>query len=152
VNTSTAALIVTLVVSRAVFEILTHKARKYHVFPIPPLFEFGQSGNSAIRSADPGTLSYNQTWSKSDAPFKLYCDLETGIRSHSRSSKAVQFDRAHTTLYLSSMVNKDYHSKYASIYYRFRDIAAYLSKIASPFPCIRGGAVRFTQHPWWRQN
>jgi len=31
--------------------------------------------------------------------FKLYCDLETGVRGHSRSSKAALFDRTHTTLY-----------------------------------------------------
>jgi len=36
--------------------------------------------------------------------FKLYCDLETGVRGHSRSSKVAPFDRAHTTLYLSSIV------------------------------------------------
>ena len=36
--------------------------------------------------------------------FKLYCELETGVRGHSRSSKAALFDRAHTTLYLSSIV------------------------------------------------
>jgi len=33
--------------------------------------------------------------------FKLYCDLETGVRGHSRSSKAALFDRAHTNLYSS---------------------------------------------------
>jgi len=36
--------------------------------------------------------------------FKLYCDLETGVRGHSRSSKTSLFDRAHTTLYSSSIV------------------------------------------------
>ena len=37
--------------------------------------------------------------------FKLYCDLETEVRGHSRSSTAALFDRAHTTLYSSSIVN-----------------------------------------------
>jgi len=37
--------------------------------------------------------------------FKLYCDLETGVRGHSRSSKAALLDRAHTTLYSSSIVS-----------------------------------------------
>jgi len=60
--------------------------------------------------------------------FKLYCDLETGVQGHSRSSKEALFDRAHTTLYSSSIVTNNY----ASIYYRFRDIAAYWSKIATP--------------------
>jgi len=33
------------------------------------------------------------------------CDVETGVRGHSRSLKAALFDRTHMTLYLSSMVN-----------------------------------------------
>jgi len=44
--------------------------------------------------------------------FKLYCDLETGVQGHPRSSKAALFDTAHTTSYSS-------YSKYASICYRF---------------------------------
>ena len=36
--------------------------------------------------------------------FKLYCDLETAIWGHSRSSKVAPFDRAHTTLYSYSIV------------------------------------------------
>jgi len=36
--------------------------------------------------------------------FKPYCHLETGVRGHSRSSKVAVFDRAHTTLYSSSIV------------------------------------------------
>jgi len=36
-----------------------------------------------------------------DNAFKLYCDLETGVRGLSRSSKAALFDRVHTTLYSS---------------------------------------------------
>jgi len=36
--------------------------------------------------------------------FKLYCDLETRVWGHSRSSKMAPFDRAHTTLYSSSIV------------------------------------------------
>jgi len=38
-----------------------------------------------------------------------------------------------------------FYSKYASIYYRFQDIAAYWSKIATPFifgTIIRGEAVK----------
>ena len=35
----------------------------------------------------------------------LYRDLETGVRGHSRSSKAALFDRANTTLYSTSTVN-----------------------------------------------
>ena len=55
--------------------------------------------------------------------FKLYCDLETRVWGHWRSSKTAPFDRAHR-LYV--------HGNYVSISYRFRDIAAYWSKIATP--------------------
>ena len=36
--------------------------------------------------------------------FKLYCNLETGVRGHSSLSKSALFDRDHTTLYSSSIV------------------------------------------------
>ena len=36
--------------------------------------------------------------------FILYCDLETWVWGHSRSSKMALFDRAHMTLYSSSIV------------------------------------------------
>ena len=81
--------------------------------------------------------------------FKLYCDLEIGVQGHSRSSKAALFDRAHTTLYSSSIVT-------TSIYYRFRDIAVYYSKIATPtlvFGAPVGSeAVRFEQRPLVTKN
>jgi len=37
--------------------------------------------------------------------FKQYYDFEIGVRGHSRSSKVALFDRAHTTLYSSSLAN-----------------------------------------------
>ena len=50
-----------------------------------------------------------------------------------------------------------FYSKYASIYYRLRDIAAYWWKIANPPPLVfgapvRGEAVRFTQQPLIAKN
>jgi len=60
--------------------------------------------------------------------FKLYRDLATRVQGHSRSSKVALFDRAHTTLYSSSIVTNNY----ASIYYRFRDIAAYIGRKLLP--------------------
>ena len=81
--------------------------------------------------------------------FKLYCDLETGVRGHSRSSKVALFDRAHTTFEFV------FHSNYASIYYCFRDIAAYWSKIATPLVFgapVEGEAVRFLQRPLVTKN
>ena len=72
---------------------------------------FYRTGNGAIRSADPENpnLEPDMEWIGSCTvseifAFKLYCDLETGVRGHSRSSKAALFDRAHTTLYSSSIL------------------------------------------------
>jgi len=53
-----------------------------------------RTGNSTIRSADPENCSLepNVEWiGCTDCEifaFKVYCNLETGVRSHSRSSKA----------------------------------------------------------------
>ena len=78
--------------------------------PTPPLFKFDRTENSAIRSADPEnpSLEPNMEWIGCTVceifAFTLYCDLETGVQGHSRSSKVALFDRAHTTLYSSSIV------------------------------------------------
>jgi len=59
---------------------------------------------NAIRSAYPENpnLEPNMEWIGCTVcglfALKLYCDLEAGVRGHSRSSKAALFDRAHTTL------------------------------------------------------
>jgi len=72
---------------------------------------FNRTANSAIRSADPEnpSLEPNMEWIGCTVceifAFKLYCDLETGVRGHSRSSKMAPFDRAHTALYSFSIVN-----------------------------------------------
>jgi len=79
---------------------------------------FYGTANSAIRSVDPENpnLELNMEWIRCTVckifAFKLYCDLETGVRGHSRSSKVALFGRAHTTLYSYSIVTN------ASIYYR----------------------------------
>jgi len=71
---------------------------------------FYRTANNAIRSADPENhnLEPNMEWIEYTVceifAFKLYCDLEIGVQDHSKSSKAALFDRAHTTLYLSSIV------------------------------------------------
>ena len=71
---------------------------------------FYQTANNAIRSADPENpgLEPNMEWIVcTDCEifvFKVYCDLETKVRGYSGSSKVTLFDRAHTTLYLSSIV------------------------------------------------
>jgi len=66
---------------------------------------FYRTANSASRSTDPEnpSLEPNMEWIGCTIceifAFKLYCmcDLETWVRGHSRSSKAVLFDRAHMT-------------------------------------------------------
>jgi len=69
---------------------------------------FYRTANSAIRSADPENhnLERNMEWIRCTVceifAFKLYCDLEIGVQGH--SSKVALFDRAHTTLYSSSIV------------------------------------------------
>ena len=92
---------------------------------------FYRTGNNVIRSADPENpcLERNMQWIGCTVSeifaFKLYCDLETGVRGHSRWSKVPlgTYDFVFV-----------FYSKYASIYYRFRDIAAILdfwhSKVA----------------------
>ena len=71
---------------------------------------FYRTASSAIRSANPENpnLERNMEWIGRTVweifAFKLYCDLETGVRGHSRSLKAALFDRAHTTLYSSSII------------------------------------------------
>jgi len=122
--------------------------------PSAAILGYYRTGNSAIRSADPENpcLELDIEWIGSTVSaifaFKLYCDLETGVWGHWRSSKVALFDRAHTNLFV-------FHSNYAFVYYRWRDIAAYWSKIATPlvFGTPFGGeAVRFTQRPLVSKN
>jgi len=71
---------------------------------------FYRIANSAIWSADPENpiLEPNMEWIGCTVceifAFKVYCDLETRVRGHLRSSKMALFDIAHTTLYSSSIV------------------------------------------------
>ena len=58
-----------------------------------------RTGNSAIRSVDPKNpcLEPQMEWIGCTVceifAFKLYCDLETGVRGHSRSLKVAPWDR-----------------------------------------------------------
>jgi len=59
---------------------------------------FYRTGNNAIPSADPENhcLELNMEWiwcTVCETAFKQYCDLETGVRGHSRSSKVSSVDR-----------------------------------------------------------
>ena len=118
--------------------------------PSAAILDFIKPEIASFDPPSPKTLTYrpNLEWIGRTIceifAFKLYCDLETGVLGHSRSSKAAlfEFDRAHTTLYLSSIVTMP------SIYYHFQDIAAYWSKTATPLVFgahVGGEAVRFTQ-------
>ena len=76
---------------------------------------FHRTAISAIRSADlenrnlePYTEWIGYTVCEILFAFKLYCDLETGVQSHSRSPKAALCDRAHTTLYSTCIVTMPY--------------------------------------------
>jgi len=83
-----------------------------------------------------------------DIRLKVYCDLETGVQGHSRSSKAAPFDRTYDFIFI-------FCSKYTSVYYRFWDIAAYWSKIATPLysaPPLRVTLSDLCNNPWWRQT
>jgi len=82
---------------------------------------FYRTANSAIRSADPENPSL---WPKIEwigctvceiFAFKVHCDLETGVRDHSRSLKVALFHRAHTTLYSSSIVTMPLSSTVSEI-------------------------------------
>jgi len=80
---------------------------------------FYRTANSAIRSADlkNPSLEPNMECTVCEIfTFKLYCDLETGVRGHSRSSKVAPFDRAHTTLYSSSVVTMPLSITVSKIY------------------------------------
>jgi len=65
---------------------------------------FYRTANSAIRSAVPENPSLELNMELIGCTvceiftFKLYCDLETGVRGHSRSSKVALFDRVHTSI------------------------------------------------------
>jgi len=58
-----------------------------------------RTGNSTIRSADPENpcLEPDMEWIGCTVceifAFELYCDLETGVRGHSRSLKVAPLDR-----------------------------------------------------------
>jgi len=99
---------------------------------------FYRAANIAIRSTDPENPSIepNMEWIACTVceifAFKVYCDLETSVRGHSRSSKMAPFELTYDFIFV-------FHSNHASVSYRFRDIAAYWSKIATP--CI--------WHPRW---
>ena len=71
---------------------------------------FYRTANSAIRSADPEnpSLEPNMEWIGYTffeiCAFKLYCDLETGVRGHSKPSKVALFGYEAGVNYISRSV------------------------------------------------
>jgi len=78
--------------------------------------------------------------------FKLYCDLEIGVRGHSISSKAALFDRAHTTFYSSSIVTICLYLVPFPRYSRIlvKNCCPLVHVFGAP---VGGEAVRFTRRP-----
>ena len=92
-----------------------NRLRSYDHFCITKMavsrhLKFYRTENCGIRSADPQNPRLEPNMESIGCTvceifaFKLCCDLETGVRGHSRSSKMAPFDRAHVTLYSSSIV------------------------------------------------
>jgi len=78
--------------------------------------------------------------------FKLYCDLEIGFRVIQGQWKW-HYSVQHVFIFV-------FHSKYASIYYRFRDIAAW-SKLLLPLylsPPLGVKPSELRNDPWWRKT
>jgi len=81
----------------------------YPRWPSAAILDFIEPQYSTIRSADPEnpSLEPNMGWIGCTVCeiVNLNCDLETGVRGHSRSSKVALFDKAHGTLYSTFIVN-----------------------------------------------
>jgi len=117
---------------------------------------FYRTTNSAVRSAylENPSLEPNMEWIGCTVceifAFKLYCDLEIELRGQSMSSKVALFDRALTTLYSSSIVA-------VPLSITVSEIAAYLSKIATPPPLYSapplGVKLSYLRNDhWWRKT
>jgi len=82
------------------------RQRRHSKMAVSRHLGFYRTGNSAIQSAgsENPNLEPNMEWIGCTVceifAFKLYCDLETGVRGHSRSSKLALIDRAHIRLYI----------------------------------------------------
>jgi len=75
------------------------RQRRHSKMAVSRHFGYYRTGNSAVRFADPENpcLEPDMEWIGCTVSeilaFKLYCDLETGVRGHSRSSKSAPLDR-----------------------------------------------------------
>ena len=112
-----------------------------------------RTANSAIRSADPENPSLGaiMEWIRCTGceifAFKLYFDLEPGVRGHSRSSKVALFDTAHTTLCSFFTVNMR-----QSITIPRYSCSCILVENRYPPLYLASPLVRFTQQPLITKN
>ena len=92
---------------------------------------FYWTANSAIRSADPVNLSLEANMEWIGWPFARYSPLNYTV-TLKLGFGVTQVIESGTIRYSTYDFIFVFHSNYASIYYRFRDITAYWSKIATP--------------------
>jgi len=102
----------------------------------------------------PKTLAYNQICSGSDAPFARYSPLNytVTLKLGLGSLKVIESGTIQYSTYDFIFV---FHSNYASLYYRFRDIATYWSKITNPLyltPLLGVKPSDLRNDPWWQKN
>ena len=117
---------------------------------------FYRIGNSAIRSAFPENPNLEQTWSGSDAPFARYSPLNYTVTLKlgfgvTEGHRKRHYSIEHIYIFFIFV----FYSKYASICYRFRDIAAYWSKIATPLysaPPLGVKPSDLRKKPWSRKT
>ena len=80
----------------------------YPRWPSAAILDFIGSEIAPFDPPFPKTLELNMEWIGCTVceifAFKLYYDLETGVRSHSRSSKVTPFDSLHMVSYYRPIV------------------------------------------------
>jgi len=111
-----------------------------------------RTANSAIRYADTKNRCYNKTWSGSDPQFAIYLPLNYTVTLKLGFGVTQGYRKRHYSIEHFIFV---FHSNYASISYRFRDIAAYWSKIATPLylaPPLGVTPSDLRNDPWWRKT
>jgi len=123
------------------------------IWPSAAILDFIEPQIAPFDPPNSKTLEANMEWIGCTVceifAFKLYGDLETLVRGHSRSSKITLFDRAHMTLYSSSIVTI---CLYLVPFPRYSRIL-----VENCFPLVFGApvggeAVRFTQRPCVAKN
>ena len=120
----------------------------YPRWPSAAILDFVEPQIAPFDLPTPKTLAYSQTWSGSYALFARYSLLNYIVTLNLGFGVTQGYQKWHHLVEHIDFIFV-FHSNYASIYYRFRDIAAFWSKIATPLVFstpIRGDeSVRFMQ-------